>query len=81
MTARRAGRGRADAVADAVGSPAPDDDPADVLAPAHPDWLCHYLTVTGDADLVTLFRPAGVLWLGPGHPEARRWLWANWGTT
>src|SRR3712207_1218479 len=25
--------------------------------------------------------PAQVLRLGPGRPEARRWLWANWGTT
>ncbi len=25
--------------------------------------------------------PAAVLRLGPGHPEARRWLWASWGTT
>jgi hypothetical protein len=25
--------------------------------------------------------PEPLLKLGPGHPEARRWLWANWGTT
>ncbi len=25
--------------------------------------------------------PGAILRLGPGHPEARRWLWANWGTT
>ena len=25
--------------------------------------------------------PLRVLRLGPGHPDARRWLWANWGTT
>ena len=25
--------------------------------------------------------PAEVLRLGPGHPDARRWLWAHWGTT
>ncbi len=22
-----------------------------------------------------------LLRLGPGHPDARRWLWAHWGTT
>jgi hypothetical protein len=147
--------------AGAAEPPASGDD-ADVLALAHPDWLHHHLAVTGDADLVSLFRraaagpgaipwaddlghaeedwfhllaasreanprsislhgarilagqlrdaverrrdqasaragregggcpldlhrllpvPAGVLRLGPGHPEARRWLWANWGTT
>ena len=33
-------------------------------------------------DLHRLFPvPAGVLRLGPGHPEARRWLWEHWGTT
>ena len=161
MTAAGAGQGRADAIADAVGSPAPDG--ADVLALAHADWLYHHLLVTGDADLVTLFRqaaagPGAIPWrddlgqaeedwfhllaappapqrrsislhgarvragqlrdavarrreqaavragrggggacpldlhrllpvpdpllkLGPGHPEAQRWLWANWGTT
>ena len=156
MTAARAGGGRA-----AAGAPASD---ADVLALPHPDWLRHHLAVTGDADLVTLFRhaaagpgaipwaddlaqgeedwfhllaappegqrrtlslhgarvlagqlrdavqrrrdravepagraggggacpldlhrllpvPAAVLRMGPGHPEARRWLWASWGTT
>ena len=160
MTAARAGQGRAEA-ADA-GAPAAGGA-GDVLALGHPDWLYHHLTITGDADLVTLFRqaaagpgaipwaddlgraeedwfhllaasrgaqgprsislhgarilagqlrgaaerrrdrvsaragrggdgcpldlhrlcpvPAGVLRLGPGHPEARRWLWANWGTT
>jgi hypothetical protein len=154
VTAARAGEGRAD----------DDASGADVLALPHPDWLHHHLTVTGDADLVTLFRraaagpgaipwaddlaqgeedwfhllaappegqrralslhgarvlagqlreavqrrrdraseqagraggggacpldlhrllpvPAAVLRLGPGHPEARRWLWAHWGTT
>ena len=25
--------------------------------------------------------PDPLLKLGPGHPEARRWLWAHWGTT
>ena len=25
--------------------------------------------------------PAALLRLGPGHPDARRWLWAHWGTT
>jgi hypothetical protein len=25
--------------------------------------------------------PEDVLRLGPDHPEARRWLWAHWGTT
>jgi hypothetical protein len=161
VTAARAGQGRADAIADAVGSPAPDG--ADVLALAHPDWLYHHLLVTGDADLVTLFRhaaagPGAIPWrddlgpaeedwfhllaappepqrrsislhgarvlagqlrdaverrremasvragrgggavcpldlhrllpvpdpllrLGPGHPDARRWLWEHWGTT
>jgi hypothetical protein len=156
---KRTGQGR---------GPAGDDPPAaddgDVLAPPHPDWLYHHLLVTGDADLVTLFRhaaagpgaipwaddlgpaeedwfhlllaapphgqrraislqgarilagqlrdaverrreqaavragrggggaapldlhrlfpvPAGVLRLGPGHPDARRWLWEHWGTT
>jgi len=139
-----------------------------VLALPHPDWLHHRLTVTGDADLVTLFRqaaagPGAIPWsddlaqaeedwfhllaasresnprsislhgarilagqlrdaverrrevasaregrgggggacpgacpldlhrlvpvpdallrLGPGHPDARRWLWERWGTT
>ncbi len=166
---KRAGQGRAGE----AGTEAPASEDADVLALPHPDWLHHHLTVTGDADLVTLFRqaaagpgaipwaddlapaeedwfhlllaappdgprrtislqgarilagqlrdaierrrsaaaatvaaaaragrggdgsggacpldlhrllpvPAGVLRLGPGHPEARRWLWAHWGTT
>ncbi len=159
MTVARAGQGRA---AGRDGLPSATDD-ADVLAMPHPDWLYHHLTVTGDADLVTLFRqaargpgaipwaddlaraeedwfhllaasresnprsislhgarilagqlrdaverrreqaalragrggggacpldlhrlvpvPAEVLRLGPGHPRARRWLWASWGTT
>lgn len=161
MTAARAGQAKAEAV-DAAGAPAPGDCGGDVLALAHPDWLHHHLTVTGDADLVTLFRqaaagPGAIPWrddlaqaeedwfhllaappapqrrsislqgarvlagqlrdaverrrdraaaragrggggcpfdlhrllpvpdpllkLGPGHPEARRWLWAHWGTT
>jgi hypothetical protein len=25
--------------------------------------------------------PDALLRLGPGHPEARRWLWEHWGTT
>lgn len=25
--------------------------------------------------------PDALLRLGPDHPEARRWLWARWGTT
>ncbi len=160
MTAPSGGQGRACRV-DAE-SRACDD--GEVLALPHPDWLHHHLTVTGDADLVTLFRhaaagpgaipwrddlgqaeedwfhllaasrgaqgprsislhgarvlagqlrdaverrreqaavragrggggacpldlhrllpvPAALLRLGPGHPDARRWLWANWGTT
>ncbi len=163
MSTGRAGQGRAGR-ADAADAPAAGDGgDGDVLALAHPDWLYHHLLVTGDADLVTLFRhaaagpgaipwrddlsqqeedwfhllaappapqrrslslhgarvlagqlrdaverrreratvragrggggacpldlhrllpvPAGVLRLGPGHPEARRWLWAHWGTT
>jgi hypothetical protein len=156
-----AGQGRArraDAEAPSAGA-----DEADVLALPHPDWLYHHLVITGDADLVTLFRhaaagPGAIPWrddlghaeedwfhllaappepqrrsislhgarvlagqlrdaverrreqaavragrggggacpldlhrllpvpdpllkLGPGHPEARRWLWAHWGTT
>ena len=39
----------------------------------------------GGACLLDLHRllpvPAAVLRLGLGHPEARRWLWAHWGTT
>ncbi len=159
MTVARAGQGRA---AGRDGLPSATDD-ADVLAMPHPDWLYHHLVVTGDADLVTLFRraargPGAIPWrddlgraeedwfhllavscasdprsislhgarvlagqlrdaaerrreqaavragrggdrrspldlhrlipvpealfrLGPGHPDARRWLWAHWGTT
>jgi len=44
---RRAGEGRGRAGYD---PPAADD--GDVLAPPHPDWLYHHLSVTGDADLV-----------------------------
>lgn len=159
METRRAGQGRA---AQATAEPPAADD-ADVLALPHPDWLHHLLLVTGDADLVALFRhaaagpgaipwrddlaqaeedwfhllaasrasdprsiglhgarilagqlrdaverrrervllaqqgragggcpldlhrlvpvPADVLRLGPGHSEARRWLWERWGTT
>ncbi len=163
MTAARAGQGRA-APASADGPPAAGADEADVLALPHPDWLYNHIEVTGDADLVTVFRqaaagpgaipwrddlaqaeedwfhllaasrasdprsvslhgarilagqlrdaverrremasvragrgggggacpldlhrlvpvPGALLRLGPGHPEARRWLWANWGTT
>jgi hypothetical protein len=159
----RAGAGRAD---EAGAAPPAASDGDEVLALPHPDWLHHHLTITGDADLVTLFRraaagpgaipwtddlarqeedwfhllavsrgsqrpgsislhgarilagqlreaverrrelaavqagrggggggacpldlhrlvpvPAEVLRLGPAHPRARRWLWANWGTT
>ena len=163
MSTGRAGQGRACRV-DAKWRACDDGD---VLALAHPDWLHHHLLVTGDADLVTLFRqaaagpgaipwaddlgqaeedwfhllaappapqrrsislhgarvlagqlrdaverrreqaavragrgggtagpggcpldlhrllpvPDGLLRLGPGHPETRRWLWAHWGTT
>ncbi len=160
-----AARRRAEAGRGPAGDDPPASDDADVLALAHPDWLYHHLTITGDADLVTLFRqattgPGAIPWrddlaqaeedwfhlllaappegqrraislqgarilagqlrdaverrremasaragqgggggacpldlhrllpvpddllrLGPGHPEARRWLWANWGTT
>ncbi len=162
--ARRAREGRAE---EADAEAPTSGDPADVLAPPHPDWLYHRLEVAGDADLVTLFRqaaagagaipwaddlgpaeedwfhlllaappdgqkraislegarilagqlrdaverrremasvragrggggagracpldlhrlvpvPADVLRLGPGSLEARRWLWAHWGTT
>ena len=158
-----AGMGAGEGRARRADAQTPASGDADVLAPAHPDWLYQHLLVTGDADLVTLFRhaaagpgaipwrddlaqaeedwfhllaappapqrrsvslygarilagqlrdaverrrdrvsaragrggggscpldlhrlfpvPAGVLRLGPGHPEARRWLWANWGTT
>ena len=159
MTVGRAGQGRAAPAAAAL--PA-ESDGDEALALPHPDWLYHHLTVTGDADLVTLFRqaargPGAIPWrddlghceedwfhllaappeprqrstslhgarvlagqlrdaverrreqatvragrggggcpldlhrllpvpdallkLGPDHPEARRWLWANWGTT
>ena len=173
MTTGRAGPGRAEAADAAAGAAAAGDDGGDVLALAHPDWLYHHLSITGDADLVTLFRqaaagPGAIPWaddlaqaeedwfhllaappapqrrsvslhgarvlagqlrdaaerrrslalasamrkgrgggggafpgtrpcpldlhrllpvpdpllrLGPGHPEARRWLWAHWGTT
>jgi hypothetical protein len=47
VTAARAGQGRAGA-ADA-GAPAAGGA-GDVLALAHPDWLYHHLTITGDAD-------------------------------
>jgi hypothetical protein len=161
VTVARAGQGRAEqagAEVPAVG----DNDDADVLALPHPDWLYHHLGITGEADLVTLFRqaatgPGAIPWrdglaqaeedwfhllaasrgsnprsislhgarilagqlrdaaerrreqvsaragrgggacpldlhrllpvpddllrLGPGHPEARRWLWEHWGTT
>ena len=40
---------------------APDGD--EVLALPYPDWLYHHLAVTGDADLVTVFRHAAA---GPG---------------
>ena len=63
MTQARAGQGMAEAAeAAAAGAPAAGDG-GDVLALAHPDWLYHHLTVTGDADLVTLFRQAA---RGPG---------------
>ncbi len=160
--ATRGGQGRA---RESGAAPSASDD-ADVLALAHPDWLYHHFVVTGDADLVTLFRhaargPGAIPWrddlgraeedwfhllavppapqrrtvslqgarilagqlreaaerrralaaaawtragrggggacpldlhrlapvpddllrLGPDHPEARRWLWAHWGTT
>ena len=55
----RAGQGRAgEADAEALAR-----DDGDVLALAHPDWLHHHLRITGDADLVTLFRHAAA---GPG---------------
>ncbi len=58
---QRTGKGRAPAGADGDHSRAADG--ADVLALPHPDWLYHHLLVTGDADLVTLFRHAAA---GPG---------------
>ncbi len=63
MSTGRAGQGRAGR-ADAADAPAAGDGgDGDVLALAHPDWLYHHLLVTGDADLVTLFRHAAA---GPG---------------
>ena len=159
-----AARRRAEAGRGPAGDDPPAADDGDVLALPHPDWLYHHLSITGDADLVTLFRqaaagPGAIPWaddlaqaeedwfhllaasresqgprsislhgarvlagqlrdaverrreqatvragrggsgacpldlhrllpvpdpllkLGPGHPAARRWLWANWGTT
>ncbi len=60
----RAGQGRAEATDAAAGATATGEG-GDVLALPHPDWLRHHLTVTvtGDADLVTVFRQAAA---GPG---------------
>ncbi len=52
MTAGQAGQGRAQGAGAA--EPPASGDGDDVLALAHPDWLYHHLTVTGDADLDTI---------------------------
>ena len=72
-----AGQGRARR-ADA-GAPAAGAGDGDVLALPHPDWLRHHLTVTGDADLVTLFRqaargPGAVPWADDLGPAEEDWF-------
>ena len=75
MTAARAGQGRAAHSADHQTL----TSDADVLALPHPDWLHHHLTVTGDADLVTLFRraaagPGAIPWADDLAPQEEDWF-------
>ena len=60
------GEGRAEQAGAA--KPSSTDD-ADVLASPHPDWLYHHLLVTGDAELVMLFRQAAAWRDDLGHHE------------